>query len=111
MSKENRELHEQWKERIATQRASGLTQREWSKREGISKNTFSWWVKQLGLSSQPEPTKKGSDTFVQVVPFEEPAQMPGTNADSGIELSIIRIRLSEGYGCSGLCEIIGRVMS
>jgi len=77
MSRKNRELSEQWASRIKAQRASGQTQKEWCKQEGLSQNTMQWWIKRLGMQAKSaKPVAKDAGVFTQVVPIAEPISPP-----------------------------------
>lgn len=46
-----------WHERIAAQRASGLSIRQWCRQNGQHEHSFYWWRRRLGLWPQP-PVKR-----------------------------------------------------
>ena len=48
-----------WRERIAAQRASGLSIRQWCRDNGHHEHAFYWWRARLGLSPRP-PLKRRS---------------------------------------------------
>lgn len=46
---------ERWRERVAAYEASGLTQREWSRRNGVSLSALAMWIKRLRSASALVP--------------------------------------------------------
>ncbi len=44
---------EAWRERIANQRASGLSIRAWCRQNNQPEHAFYWWRSRLGLAPQP----------------------------------------------------------
>lgn len=120
MSNENGVLHAQWAERIKSQRASGLSQKAWCKREGVPYSTYMGWISRLCMQQQAAAPKKASGpankdiaTFVKV---EQSGRAPCMHAevmatDSVIELSVIRMRLPAGYEPKRLCELIEGALS
>jgi transposase-like protein len=104
MSRENKELRVLWSERIKTQRASGLPQKAWCNREGISPNTFQGWVSRLGVQTR----KKPAGAFVKVVPSNPCTRPPKAEAaESGeIEVTLVKLKLPACYGQHTLCELI-----
>ena len=81
---------DQWSQVISDQRASGLSQVEFCKREGIALSTFARWRHRL---SGAEKATSGE------APWIELSDLPGTRAGWDIELDLgdgICLRLRRG---------------
>lgn len=46
---------ERWRQRLASYEASGLTQKEWSRRNGVSVSALTLWIKRLRSMSALVP--------------------------------------------------------
>ena len=80
---------EAWRERIANQRASGLSIRAWCRQNNQPEHAFHWWRSRLGLmprpgrrrrrSSKPGPGKGPALAFAKVnliaPPMAEPLRL------------------------------------
>lgn len=72
----------EWEERIRQWRASGLTAREYARRNGFGESTLSMWVRKLAARSKPPPrsvalarveTQPGGEEAVPAVRLELPS--------------------------------------
>ena len=89
-SKRIRRSADQWSSVLSDQRASGLSQVEFCKREGIALSTFARWRQRLSGAEQPTSGEE---------PWIELSDLPGTRAGWDIELDLgdgICLRLRRG---------------
>jgi hypothetical protein len=89
-SKRVRRSADQWAGFLSDQRASGLSQVEFCKREGIALSTFARWRQQLAGADESTAREE---------PWIELGDLPGTRAGWDIELDLgdgICLRLRRG---------------
>jgi len=81
---------DQWSSVLSDQRASGLSQVEFCKREGVALSTFARWRQRLSGVDQPT---SGDERWIEL------SDLPGTRAGWDIELDLgdgICLRLRRG---------------
>jgi len=89
-SKHIRRSADKWSSILSDQRASGLSQVEFCKREGIALSTFARWRQRLSVDKQ---VASGDEPWIEL------GDLPGTHAGWDIELDLgdgICLRLRRG---------------
>jgi hypothetical protein len=84
-----RSTAELWRERIETQRASGMSIRAWCRDNDVHEHGFYWWRTRLGLS--PAGVRRRRPSGARSVKFAEAVVPPSTPA---VISEPIRLRLS-----------------
>ncbi len=79
---------ERWRGRVAAYEASGLTRREWSRRNGVSLSALALWLKRLRSSTSLVPIVVSES---EVSPCD-----PAASCDGTIEVTVGALRLRAG---------------
>jgi len=97
-----------WRAQVAAWQRSGLTQREYCKRQGVSEWSFSSWKRRLARSS----AANADISFVPVAVVSQPALPKKEPSGAVSPLTLVvgsRYRLEVGEGFSG--ETLGRLLT
>lgn len=89
--KRNRPRESFWRKAVERQRASGLSAKEFSEREGFNEGTFSWWRTQIAKRDRAAGVVQ---PFVPVVcekDAEPPKAANGAVAEIDLDARVLRI--------------------
>jgi hypothetical protein len=73
-----------WREALSRQQASGLAQREFCDREGLSVSTFALWSRRIGDAEVPA----GPVQFVEVTPPAAKRAATASNVESAMHIRL-----------------------
>ena len=94
-----RETRDTWATRIAEWRASGLTAREFARREGINESTLRWWSSRLG--------RLAKSAAVSPLTFVE---MTGAVRPEPIDIVLtsgVRLRVPQDFDAAAFERLLG----
>ena len=105
-------LEDLWRRRLRQQPDSGLTIRQFCKKEGISTANFHSWKRRLALrTASPTTFSPGASAFVPVI------IPPATNSQPQLSAEHVTIRLANGgqillpvtAGAEMVCQVVKTV--
>lgn len=85
----------EWEARVASWRASGLTSKEFSSRQGYSASSLLWWSSQLGRKRAAKSSKPSEVRLARVI------RAPGTSSPApSVLIEFEGARVAVGAGTS-----------
>ncbi|GGJ81527.1 hypothetical protein GCM10008982_33730 [Anoxybacillus voinovskiensis] len=95
------ELRQEWEQRIAAYRASGLTQATWCERNGVKIHQLKYWLKRIeGSNATPTPSTKWA-SVVMVDPSSD------NNEDSiQVKIGECSIEVKQGFNPSLFADVV-----
>lgn len=100
-----------WAEKVEAWRSSGLSRREFCRREGVSAATFIRWANRLTGESKPDQAPSVPAAFVPVR-ISEPPPVEAQTASAGMEIVTPRgfvVRVPEGVKAAHLRAVLAAV--
>lgn len=94
------ELRQEWEQRIASYRASGLTQAKWCEMNGLKVHQLKYWIKRMeGSNAKPTPSTK----WASVVMAD-----PSINEEDSIQVKIgeCSIEVKQGFNPSLFADVV-----